>query len=90
MHLQQVPVHRVTGVLHGDAVMAGPARARAVIVSACVPPVTTTMPSGKLVLSPGAEVVLSAAVYRSRVEMARCGGRLGALENRCPHQGGPL
>ena len=22
--------------------------------------------------------------------MARCGGRLGALENRCPHQGGPL
>jgi len=24
------------------------------------------------------------------VAMARCGARLGALENRCPHQGGPL
>jgi pyruvate oxidase len=22
--------------------------------------------------------------------MARCGGSLSALENRCPHQGGPL
>src|SRR5262245_37755290 len=24
------------------------------------------------------------------VARARCGGRLGALENRCPHQGGPV
>src|ERR1043165_4577914 len=24
------------------------------------------------------------------VALARCGARLGALENRCPHQGGPL
>src|SRR5262249_45828390 len=24
------------------------------------------------------------------VALARCGGRLGALDNRCPHQGGPL
>src|SRR5437773_1331920 len=24
------------------------------------------------------------------VALARCGGSLGALENRCPHQGGPL
>src|SRR5437773_11231835 len=24
------------------------------------------------------------------VALARCGERLGALENRCPHQGGPL
>ena len=24
------------------------------------------------------------------VALARCGGQLGALENRCPHQGGPL
>ena len=24
------------------------------------------------------------------VAMARCGERLGALENHCPHQGGPL
>jgi len=24
------------------------------------------------------------------VALTRCGGRLGALENRCPHQGGPV
>jgi pyruvate oxidase len=24
------------------------------------------------------------------VALVRCGARLGALENRCPHQGGPL
>jgi pyruvate oxidase len=24
------------------------------------------------------------------VALSRCGGRLGALENRCPHQGGPV
>src|SRR6476659_3798298 len=24
------------------------------------------------------------------VALARCGARLGALENHCPHQGGPL
>ena len=23
------------------------------------------------------------------VALARCGGQLGALDNRCPHQGGP-
>jgi pyruvate oxidase len=24
------------------------------------------------------------------IAMSRCGGRLGALENKCPHRGGPL
>src|SRR3954453_10208610 len=34
--------------------------------------------------------VRSVAVDGRSVAMARCGARLGALENRCPHQGGPL
>src|SRR6187402_2342896 len=34
--------------------------------------------------------VRSVIVAGRQVAMARCGGRLGALENRCPHQGGPL
>src|SRR6476659_5045711 len=34
--------------------------------------------------------VRSAEVDGRTVALARCGGRRGALENRCPHQGGPL
>ncbi len=34
--------------------------------------------------------VRSVAVDGRSIAMSRCGGRLGALENRCPHQGGPL
>jgi nitrite reductase/ring-hydroxylating ferredoxin subunit len=34
--------------------------------------------------------VRSVTVGGRTVALARCGGRLGALENRCPHQGGPL
>src|SRR5215472_4599996 len=34
--------------------------------------------------------VRSVVVDGRTVALARCGGRLGALENRCPHQGGPL
>jgi nitrite reductase/ring-hydroxylating ferredoxin subunit len=34
--------------------------------------------------------VRSVTVDGRTVALARCGGRLGALENRCPHQGGPL
>jgi nitrite reductase/ring-hydroxylating ferredoxin subunit len=34
--------------------------------------------------------VRSVVVGGRTVAMARCGARLGALENRCPHQGGPL
>jgi len=34
--------------------------------------------------------VRSVIVDGRSVAMARCGDRLGALENRCPHQGGPL
>src|SRR6186997_3322888 len=34
--------------------------------------------------------VRSVVVDGRSIAMARCGGRLGALENRCPHQGGPL
>jgi nitrite reductase/ring-hydroxylating ferredoxin subunit len=34
--------------------------------------------------------VRSVTVDGRTVARARCGGRLGALENRCPHQGGPL
>src|SRR3954470_21106947 len=38
-----------------------------------------------------AEGRVRAAVVDGRpVALSRCGGRLGALENRCPHQGGPL
>jgi pyruvate oxidase len=34
--------------------------------------------------------VRSVVVDGRSIAMARCGARLGALENRCPHQGGPL
>jgi pyruvate oxidase len=34
--------------------------------------------------------VRSVVVNGRSVALARCGERLGALENRCPHQGGPL
>ena len=38
-----------------------------------------------------AEGRVRAAVVDGRpVALSRCGGRLGALENSCPHQGGPL
>jgi len=39
---------------------------------------------------PGEGRVRSVTVDGRTVALARCGGRLGALENRCPHQGGPL
>jgi pyruvate oxidase len=34
--------------------------------------------------------VRGAVVDGRSVALSRCGARLGALENRCPHQGGPL
>ena len=34
--------------------------------------------------------VRSAVLDGQSVALTRCGGRLGALENRCPHQGGPV
>ncbi|HET9648899.1 MAG TPA: thiamine pyrophosphate-binding protein [Microlunatus sp.] len=34
--------------------------------------------------------VRTAVVDGRPVALSRCAGRLGALENRCPHQGGPL
>src|SRR5689334_10009014 len=34
--------------------------------------------------------VRSVTIDGRSVALTRCGGRLGALENRCPHQGGPL
>jgi thiamine pyrophosphate-dependent acetolactate synthase large subunit-like protein/nitrite reductase/ring-hydroxylating ferredoxin subunit len=34
--------------------------------------------------------VRAAVVDGRPVALSRCGGRLGALENSCPHQGGPL
>ena len=34
--------------------------------------------------------VRSVIVDGRSIAMTRCGGRLGALENHCPHQGGPL
>ncbi len=34
--------------------------------------------------------VRSVVVDGRSIAMTRCGGRLGALENHCPHQGGPL
>ena len=34
--------------------------------------------------------VRSAVVDGRSVALSRCDGRVGALENRCPHQGGPL
>jgi pyruvate oxidase len=39
---------------------------------------------------PGEGRVRSVTVNGRTVALARCGGSLGALENRCPHQGGPL
>src|SRR5215469_3896993 len=39
---------------------------------------------------PGEGRVRTVTVDGRSVALARCGGRLGALENRCPHQGGPL
>src|SRR3954464_5611620 len=32
----------------------------------------------------------SAVIDGRAVALTRCGGTLGALENRCPHQGGPV
>ena len=34
--------------------------------------------------------VTSTVVDGRAVALTRCAGRLGALENRCPHQGGPV
>ncbi len=34
--------------------------------------------------------VRSVVVDGRSIAMSRCGGQLGALENKCPHQGGPL
>src|SRR5690349_22608885 len=34
--------------------------------------------------------VRSVVVDGRTVALARCGERVGALDNRCPHQGGPL
>ncbi|WP_442914032.1 Rieske (2Fe-2S) protein [Kribbella sp. NBC_00359] len=34
--------------------------------------------------------VRSVVVDGRSIALARCEARLGALENRCPHQGGPL
>src|SRR5690348_10724204 len=39
---------------------------------------------------PGEGRVRSVTVGGRTVALARCAGSLGALENRCPHQGGPL
>ena len=39
---------------------------------------------------PGDGRVRSVVVGGRTVALARCGVRLGALDNRCPHQGGPL
>src|SRR5262245_50940234 len=39
---------------------------------------------------PGEGRVRSVAVDGRTVALARCGHALGALDNRCPHQGGPL
>jgi nitrite reductase/ring-hydroxylating ferredoxin subunit len=39
---------------------------------------------------PGDGRVRSVTVDGRTLALARCGTRLGALENRCPHQGGPL
>ncbi|HEV8558414.1 MAG TPA: thiamine pyrophosphate-binding protein [Actinophytocola sp.] len=39
---------------------------------------------------PGEGRVRSVVVDGRTVALSRCGARLGALENRCPHQGGPL
>ena len=34
--------------------------------------------------------VLTAIVDGRSIAVTRCGGKLGALANHCPHQGGPL
>src|SRR3954447_16101788 len=34
--------------------------------------------------------VRSVVVDGQSIALSRCGGTYGALENRCPHQGGPL
>ena len=34
--------------------------------------------------------VRSVTVDGRTIALTRCGGRLGALDNHCPHQGGPL
>src|SRR5262245_65349341 len=39
---------------------------------------------------PGDGRVRGVVVDGRTVALARCGLRLGALDNRCPHQGGPL
>lgn len=39
---------------------------------------------------PGDDRVRSVVVDGRSVAMTRCSGRLGALENHCPHQGGPV
>ena len=39
---------------------------------------------------PGEGRVRSVVVDGESVALTRCGGVLGALENRCPHQGGPV
>ena len=39
---------------------------------------------------PGEGRVRQVTVDGRSVALTRCGGRLGALENHCPHQGGPL
>ncbi len=39
---------------------------------------------------PGEGRVTTVAVGGRTVAMSRCGGALGALDNHCPHQGGPL
>ena len=39
---------------------------------------------------PGEDRVRSVVVDGRSVAISRCGGVLGALENKCPHQGGPL
>jgi hypothetical protein len=39
---------------------------------------------------PGEGRVRGVIVDERSVAVSRCGGRLGAPENRCPHQGGPL
>jgi pyruvate oxidase len=39
---------------------------------------------------PGEGRVRSATVDGRSIALTRCGSTLGALENHCPHQGGPL
>ena len=58
-------------------------------------PQTTEGPAGawhpvSAVDVPGEGRVRSVTVDGRSIAMSRCGATLGALENRCPHQGGPL